>query len=126
MEKLTKLHGVGRKTANVVRAAVWGEPGIIVDTHVKRLATERLALTKEKDPVKIEFDLQTLLPVSEWSLFSQALIIHGRHVCTARKPDCPHCPLRELCRSRETRVPPREAFALRGLSAAALGSGPPE
>ena len=97
MEKLVKLHGVGRKTANVVRAAVWGEPGIIVDTHVKRLATERLALTKEKDPVKIEFDLQTLLPESEWSFFSEALIIHGRHCCTARKPDCPRCPLRELC-----------------------------
>ena len=97
MEKLVKLHGVGRKTANVVRAAVWGEPGIIVDTHVKRLATERLALTKEKDPVKIEFDLQTLLPESEWSFFSQALIIHGRHCCTARKPDCPRCPIRELC-----------------------------
>jgi len=97
MEKLVKLHGVGRKTANVVRAAVWGEPGIIVDTHVKRLATERLALTKETDPVKIELDLQTLLPESEWSFFSQALIIHGRHCCTARKPDCPRCPLRELC-----------------------------
>jgi endonuclease-3 len=97
MEKLTKLRGVGRKTANVVRAAVWGEAGIIVDTHVKRLATERLALTKETDPVKIEFDLQPLLPESEWSFFSHALILHGRHCCTARRPECVRCPIRELC-----------------------------
>ena len=97
MEKLTKLRGVGRKTANVVRAAVWGEAGIIVDTHVKRVAGPRLALTKETDPVKIEFDLQTLLPESEWSFFSQALLIHGRHCCTARKPECSRCPIRGLC-----------------------------
>ncbi len=97
MEKLTKLRGVGRKTANVVRAAVWGEAGIIVDTHVKRVAGPRLGLTKETDPVKIEFDLQTLLPESAWSFFSHALIIHGRHVCIARKPECPRCPIRALC-----------------------------
>jgi endonuclease-3 len=97
MEALVKLRGVGRKTANVVRAAVWKEPGIIVDTHVKRVAGPRLALTRETDPVKIEMDLQKLLPASEWSFFSQALIIHGRHCCTARKPDCPRCPIRDLC-----------------------------
>jgi endonuclease-3 len=97
MEKLTKLRGVGRKTANVVRAAVWGEAGIIVDTHVKRVAGPRLALTKETDPVKIEFDLQRLLPESQWSFFSQALLLHGRHCCTARKPECPRCPIRGLC-----------------------------
>jgi endonuclease-3 len=97
MEKLTKLRGVGRKTANVVRAAVWGEAGIIVDTHVKRLATERLGLTKESDPVKIEFDLQALLPESDWSFFSHALILHGRRCCTARRPECAKCPIRELC-----------------------------
>jgi endonuclease-3 len=88
---------VGRKTANVVRAAVWGEAGIIVDTHVKRLATQRLALTKEIDPVKIEFDLQALLPESDWSFFSHALILHGRRCCTARRPECAKCPIRELC-----------------------------
>jgi endonuclease-3 len=97
LEALVKLRGVGRKTANVVRAAVWGDAGIIVDTHVKRVAGPRLALTRETDPVKIEFDLQKLLPEREWSFFSHALIIHGRHRCKARKPDCPDCPLGDLC-----------------------------
>ncbi|MDP3940066.1 MAG: endonuclease III [Deltaproteobacteria bacterium] len=97
LEDLVKLRGVGRKTANVVRAAVWGEAGIIVDTHVKRLSGPRLALTRETDPVKIEFDLQKLLPEKDWSLFSQALILHGRHCCKARKPECPGCALADLC-----------------------------
>lgn len=97
MEALVKLPGVGRKTANVVRSAVWGEAGIIVDTHMKRVSGLRLALTKETDPVKIEFDLHKLLPEEEWSFFSHALIIHGRHCCKARKPACPGCPLAALC-----------------------------
>jgi endonuclease-3 len=114
MEKLVKLHGVGRKTANVVRAAVWGEPGIIVDTHVKRLATERLALTKEKDPVKIELDLQRA-PQSEGRSSPERSSSRPPR-CTARKPD-PHCPLRELCPFRENRrvtfAPARAALASR-------------
>jgi endonuclease-3 len=97
MEKLVKLRGVGRKTANVVRAAAWGEAGIIVDTHVKRVAGPRLSLTRETDPVKIEFDLQKLFPEREWTFFSQALILHGRHCCKARKPDCPRCSLSAQC-----------------------------
>ncbi|MFQ5459000.1 MAG: endonuclease III, partial [Myxococcota bacterium] len=97
MESLVKLRGVGRKTANVVRSSIWGEPGIVVDTHMKRVAGARLGLTKETDPVKIEFDLQKLLPEKEWSFFSHALIIHGRHRCMARKPACPGCPLADVC-----------------------------
>ncbi len=97
MEQLVELRGVGRKTANVVRAAAWGEAGIIVDTHFKRVAGPRLSLTRESDPVKIEFDLQQLLPEGEWSFFSHALIIHGRHCCKARKPACDRCALSDLC-----------------------------
>jgi endonuclease-3 len=97
MDQLVKLPGVGRKTANVVRAAAWGKAGIIVDTHFKRLSGPRLSLTQESDPVKIEFDLQELLPENEWSIFSHALIIHGRHCCKARKPACERCALDDLC-----------------------------
>jgi endonuclease III len=96
MEELVALPGVGRKTANVVLGSAYGVPGIVVDTHVLRLAG-RLGLTSERDPVKIEFALQPLVPEARWSHFSLWLIFHGRRVCMARKPRCSICPLSPHC-----------------------------
>jgi endonuclease-3 len=96
MEALTQLPGIGRKTANVVLGSAFGIPGIVVDTHVKRVS-QRIGLTKEKDPVKIEFELMELIPKKDWIDFSHEIIWHGRRLCQARKPKCPQCPLRELC-----------------------------
>jgi len=97
MDALTSLPGVGRKTANCIRGGAWGIPGITVDTHVKRLS-RRLGLTDHTDPVKIEYDLNELLPEEIWYEFSNAMIFHGRRVCDARRPDCPNCMLGDLCR----------------------------
>jgi endonuclease-3 len=98
MEELLRLPGVARKTANVV-AAELGEPqGIVVDTHVRRLS-QRLGLTKEDDPVKIERDLQKLVPREYWGIFPHLLIWHGRRVCLARTPQCERCVLNDLCPS---------------------------
>jgi endonuclease-3 len=99
MEELTRLAGVGRKTANVTLGHAFDTPGIVVDTHCKRLA-QRLGFTQEKDPSKIERDLTRLLPSKEWTGFSHRLIIHGRTVCFARKPVCGKCVVNELCPSR--------------------------
>jgi endonuclease III len=96
MEELTALPGVGRKTANVVLGSAYGIPGIVVDTHVQRLAG-RLGLTAERDPVRIEFALQPLVPEVQWSHFSLWLIFHGRRVCVARRPRCSICPLSPHC-----------------------------
>ncbi len=96
MDELTELAGVGRKTANVIRGHAFGEPGIAVDTHCRRLS-RRLGLTRQQDPVKIETDLARILPLVEWTNFSHRLIIHGRRVCFARKPDCARCTLSRLC-----------------------------
>jgi endonuclease-3 len=98
MEKLTALPGVGRKTANVVLGHAFGVPGVIVDTHCKRVS-RRLGLTREEDPEKIERDLMKVLPRKEWTGFSHRLVLHGRRVCYARKPDCPRCPVNDLCPS---------------------------
>jgi endonuclease-3 len=98
MEEMVKLPGVGRKTANVVLGAAFGIPGVVVDTHVKRLAF-RLGLTKNKDPDKIEKDLEKLLPKERWRRFSDILIYHGRAICKARKPDHAHCPVFQWCPS---------------------------
>jgi Predicted EndoIII-related endonuclease len=98
MEELTALAGVGRKTANVMLGHAFNTPGIAVDTHCKRLAN-RLALTRQQDPVKIEKDLARILPPHEWTGFSHRLIIHGRRVCHARKPACERCELKSLCPS---------------------------
>jgi len=95
---LVALPGVGRKTANVLRAACFSEPAIIVDTHVRRLA-RRLALTAADDPDKIEQDLMGLLPPEVWSGFSHALILHGRRVCKARQPRCDVCAVASDCPS---------------------------
>ena len=96
MEELTALPGVGRKTANVVLGSAFGVPGIVVDTHVQRLA-QRLGLTAEEDPVRIELALQPQVPATRWSAFSLWLIFHGRRVCVARKPRCSICPLLPHC-----------------------------
>ena len=96
LEALTQLPGVGRKTANVVLGAAFGIPGMVVDTHVKRIAG-RLGLTTQTDPVKIEFDLMAIVPKTAWNAFSLQLIHFGRDVCLARKPACPGCPMRRLC-----------------------------
>jgi endonuclease-3 len=96
MDKLLTLPGVGRKTANLVLGDIYGIPGIVVDTHAKRLSN-RLGLTKEHDPVKIEFDLMKIIPKNIWSRFSHQLVLHGRAICKARKPDCELCTLRKYC-----------------------------
>ncbi len=97
MEKLLKLPGVARKTANVVLANAYGiNQGVTVDTHVKRL-TQRLGLTEYTDPIRIERDLIRLLPQEDWENWSIRLIYHGRAICQARKPNCQDCELRDLC-----------------------------
>jgi endonuclease-3 len=96
LEALIELPGVGRKTANVVLGAAFGVAGVVVDTHVGRIS-RRLGLTGNKDPVKIEFDLMKIIPPKDWNDFSLRLIFFGREICTARKPQCPACPLHKLC-----------------------------
>jgi endonuclease-3 len=96
LDTLTQLPGVGRKTANVVLGAAFGIPGMVVDTHVKRIAG-RLGLTTQTDPVKIEFDLMAIVPKKAWNAFSLQLIHFGRDTCLARRPACPGCPMRRLC-----------------------------
>ena len=97
MEELLTLRGVARKTANVVLGSSFGiAAGVVVDTHVKRLAF-RLGLTRETDPAKIEQDLMKALPRTDWIWFAHALVLHGRAVCDARKPLCEKCPAAGLC-----------------------------
>ncbi len=101
VEELTQLPGVARKTANVVLGSWFGIPsGVVVDTHVLRLS-RRLELTKNTDPVKVEQDLQKVIPQDRWIQFSHELIHHGRQVCIARKPRCPDCSLETLCNSAD-------------------------
>lgn len=97
IEELTSLSGVGRKTANVIRGNIFNEPSIVVDTHVKRISN-RLALTKESDPVKIEFDLMKELPKDHWILFNIQIITFGREICSARSPKCEQCRLKKYCK----------------------------
>ena len=99
LEELTQLDGAGRKTANVVLGnAFHVNAGVVVDTHVARLA-RRLGLTREIDPEKIERDLMKLVPREQWTMFSHWLIWHGRRRCYARNPDCPDCEIKKLCPS---------------------------
>jgi len=98
LEDLVRLPGVARKTANVVAAELGDPQGIVVDTHVRRLS-QRLGLTKQEDPVKIERDLQRLVPREKWGLFPHLLIWHGRRVCIARIPRCEDCVINDLCPS---------------------------
>ncbi|MEW5946747.1 MAG: endonuclease III, partial [bacterium] len=96
MEELTKLAGVGRKTANIVLGCAFGVPGIAVDTHVSRVS-RRLGITSNSAPDKIEADLMKLAPVERWTKFSLQLVEHGREVCGARKPECGRCGLTASC-----------------------------
>lgn len=97
IEALTKLAGVGRKTANVIRGNIYNEPSIVVDTHVKRISG-KLGFTKSEDPEKIEFELMELLPRDHWILYNLQIIAHGRSICTARSPKCSECFLYNLCK----------------------------
>ena len=96
VKELTSLPGVGRKTALVVLGNAFGIPGLTVDTHFGRLM-QRLGLTGEKTPVKIERDIAKLVPEEEWTMFSHRVIFHGRQVCHARTPECEACVLRDMC-----------------------------
>jgi endonuclease-3 len=98
MEELTSLPGVGRKTANLILGECFGKPGIIVDTHVGRVA-RRLHLTDKQDAEEVEMDLQKLLPKKDWSQGSSRMLLHGRYVCLAKKPRCGDCTLANLCPS---------------------------
>ncbi len=105
MDELVRLPGVGRKTANVVLANAFGQPTIAVDTHVGRLS-RRLGFSAHTDPDKVEADLQRLFPPEQWVFLHHALILHGRRVCTARRPACEACPLCPHCPSCGTFGPP--------------------
>lgn len=97
LEELTALAGVGRKTANVIRGNIFHEPSVVVDTHVKRISN-RLGLSKNDDPVKVEIDLMKELPKDHWILYNIQIITFGRQICTARNPKCEECFLREYCK----------------------------
>jgi endonuclease-3 len=105
MEDLVRLPGVARKTANVVASELGDPQGIVVDTHVRRLS-QRLGLTRQEDPVKIERDLERLVPRERWGLFPHLLIWHGRRVCIARAPLCGDCVLNRLCPASRVDVEP--------------------
>ena len=96
IEELTSLAGVGRKTANVIRGTIYGEPSVVVDTHVKRIS-KKLGFTKEDEPEKIEYELMKVLPKEYWIRYNTHIITLGRTICTARNPDCENCFLRDVC-----------------------------
>ena len=102
LEELVRLPGVARKTANVVSSELGHAQGIVVDTHVRRLS-QRLGLTRKEDPVKIESDLQKVVPRPDWARFPHLLIWHGRRVCDARRPRCEDCVVEDLCPSSRLR-----------------------
>lgn len=106
MEDLITVPGVGRKTANVILGNAFGVPGIPVDTHMIRI-NRLLGLTRHADPVKIEFDLMKLVPQKDWTLYSHLIIHHGRVRCFARRPDCGHCEIQDLCPSAGKAAPKR-------------------
>lgn len=101
LDELIKLDGIGRKTANVLLGNAFGIPGITVDTHVKRVSY-RLGFTEHQDPVKIEYDLMTLVPQKEWTHFSHLIIFHGRNTCVSRKPRCGECVIASHCPQKIT------------------------
>ena len=96
LEELVKLHGVGRKTANVVLGNIFDVPGMVVDTHVGRLS-RRMGFTEEMDPVKVEHVLMTLVLRERWTEFGHLMISHGRAICQARSPKCDECPVKSYC-----------------------------
>jgi len=95
-DTLCGLPGIGRKTANLLVATVFGRPGIIVDTHCGRLS-RRLGFSGHEDLAKVEFDLRALVPERDWTDWSHAMVFHGRRCCIARKPECARCPIADLC-----------------------------
>ena len=97
INELTKLAGVGRKTANVIRGNIYGEPSIVVDTHVKRISG-RLGFTKESDPEKIEKDLMKVIPKESWIKYNHQIMAFGRQICKSQTPKCQECPLVGYCR----------------------------
>ncbi len=98
IDELTKLPGVGRKTANVIRGNVYGIQSIVVDTHVKRVS-KLLGLTESDDPEKVEFELMKIVPKEQWILYNFQVIAHGRKTCVARRPACEECVLKDICRN---------------------------
>ena len=125
MEALNALPGVGRKTANVVLGNAFGAPdGVVVDTHVGRLS-RRLGWSRHADPVKVERDLNTLLPREEWVFASHALILHGRRVCPSRAPRCDACALADLCPKAGVAVPRAAQAGKRAAPGGARGAGAP-
>ena len=96
MEELVQLPGVGRKTANVLLGNCFGQPAVVVDTHVRRVA-HRLGLTASEDPDVIEQDLQRVMPIDQWTSGSERLLLHGRYVCVAKRPKCEQCPIYSDC-----------------------------
>ncbi len=120
IEDLTTLPGVGRKTANVIRSVDFGAPGLPVDTHVLRLS-RLLLLTTNKDPEKVEADLTAMLPAREWGALSLRMILHGRRVCIARRPQCEECVLADFCPS--SRVPTVPAASRAGPAVGPNGQG---
>lgn len=96
LDALLSLAGVGRKTANLVLGDIYGKPALVIDTHAKRLSN-RIGLTKQTDPTKIEFDLMKIVPQDYWNTFCHQLVYHGRAICNARRPKCDECPISHLC-----------------------------
>ena len=119
--ELLRLPGVARKTANVVAAELGEAQGIVVDTHVRRIS-QRLGLTREEDPVKIERDLVKIVPRADWHRFPHLLIWHGRRVCDARKPRCGECVLADLCPAWRTPGLSRHAGLEPGVDVTAVPS----
>lgn len=103
IEELTALAGVGRKTANVIRGNIFHEPSVVVDTHVKRIS-KKLGLTKEEDPVKIEYELMKVLPKDHWILYNIQIITLGRQICKAPTPKCEECFLQNQCKDYKKRM----------------------
>jgi endonuclease-3 len=120
LDELVRLPGVGRKTANVVAAERGATQGIVVDTHVRRLS-QRLGFTRQEDPVKIERDLERLVPKEDWARFPHLLIWHGRRVCIARAPRCTDCAVNDLCPA--SRVYPRTGYASTSHDVTGTASG---
>ncbi len=123
LAELVRLPGVGRKTANVVAAERGATQGIVVDTHVRRLS-QRLGLTREDDPAKIERDLKRLVPRRDWARFPHLLIWHGRRVCIARSPRCDACVVGDLCPASRAESPARSGRS-RGYRGASATRRPP-
>ncbi|MBA2642422.1 MAG: endonuclease III [Actinobacteria bacterium] len=121
LAELVTLPGVARKTANVVAAELGHAQGIVVDTHVRRLS-QRLGLTRADDPVKIERDLQRVVPRPDWARFPHLLIWHGRRVCDARSPECEVCVLEDLCPSSRLATPELRSSDASGRARAARSS----